>query len=293
MAKYIVNPSNSFVTFYNLVTDQGASNFITNTDCGIKKGFCLPVYDGEDVRFQIQIASDEVLTSSNVIPNIIINGTGGALTNVALHFEEFGTYNSLPLYNIYVNYTDSDLTALLSDGDCFQLSFTIGTDELLLLYAISNQCFQKIDDKCLTSQLRYINSSNAFDFKYYSWGTFPLIELNTNVVRLPIYFKEPRNPTDKGQYRNSQGRWVTTNARINKTYKGFLDLVTEEVHCALNIALNHDSVIFVTENEYSLSCNFQGEYNNNFPNIMQNVDVWSADFTIFETPYNNVNTNCG
>jgi hypothetical protein len=26
---------------------------------------------------------------------------------------------------------------------------------------------------------------------------------------------------------------------------------------------------------------------------MQNVNIWPADFTIFETPFNNFNSNCG
>lgn len=281
MAFSIKNSPNSFVTFYEQASLLGKSNFITDTPCGIQKGFCFPFYNSADIRFQVEFISTSVLTSAN----FEFWRDDVLLTNVSTDVVVSGNYLGIPIYSVYVDYSNSDLGDGLDDGDCFGLKITItgmGFPTLL-----SNQCFKKITETCLTSQLIYINSSNAFGFVYNS------TILRYNVIRLPLYFKEPRTPTVKGQYQTSQGNWITTNARLNKTYKGYIDEVKEEVHCALNIALNHDSVTFNTETNYSLACNFQGEYNQNFPNIMGNVDIWSADFIIFVTPFNNVNTNCG
>jgi len=297
MSKTIINADNSFVTFYNLVNDQGAEYFITDTSCGIQKDFCYPVYDEKDIAFQVNVASDEVLDSSNIIVNKVIDGTGVQVFDFVLDVEVVGTYGgSIPIYNIYVNFTGSDLTNAMSDGDCFQLSLVLGTIEVSLLYMVSNQCFKKISDKCLTSQLRYINNSDAFGFYYRSYGTFPNIGFTQNIIRLPIYFKEPNNPSNKIVYDRSNSVRQLLSARINKTYKGMIDCVTEAVHQKLVIALNHNDVRFVPE-EYpdttGFACRFEDEYNNEFPTVMQNVNVWPADFTIFVTPFNNFNSNCG
>jgi len=296
MSKTILNIPNSFVTFYDLVTNAGKSEFITNTECGIQKDFCYPIYDEKDLSYQFNVASTEVLTSSNVIAYIVVNGEGSTLTGVTLSIATNGNYLGVPIYNIYVNYSTSDLTQGLSDGDCFQLQFVIGTNEAELKVLISNQCFKKVNDKCLTSKLTYVNTSNAFGFVYRSYGTFPFISVTLNKIRLPLYFKEPNVNGNKTVYLRSDGSRQLLSARLAKKYKGYIDEVLEETHQNLVIALNHDGVYFATENSTSLAgmqVRFEDEYNNNFPEIMQNVNIWSAEFTIFETPFNNFNSNCG
>lgn len=282
MAITISNAPNSFVTFYDPSTDVGVSNWVTDTPCGIQKEFCLPVNSGEDIQFQTNFISDEDLESSP--PTVLVDDN--VVSGATILVEQVGLYlGATPIYNVFVSLRFSDAMDFFNDGDCFQISLTAGLVAPKVF--ISNQCFKKINDTCLTSRLTYSNNSNAFGFYYiFTQG-------RQNAVRLPVYFKEPTLPVDKTQYLRSNGTWKTTSARLTKRYKGILDHVTEEVHSALNIALNHDNVRWETENNYAFNCNFQGEYNNDFPNIMQNVNIWSADFTIFETPYNNVNSNCG
>jgi len=295
MSKTILNIANSFVTFYNLVNDQGADEFVTDTPCGIQKDFCYPIYDEKDIAFQVSIASTEVLDSSNIIVNRVVNGTGVQQFGFVLDVEVIGTYGgSIPIYNIYIDFFGSTLTEALADGDCIQLSLVLGTIEAELLYMVSNQCFKKVNDKCLTSKLKYINASNAFGFQYRAFGTFPLIAFTQNIIRLPIYFKEPIVSSDKNVYVRSDGSRKLLSSRLAKKYKGIVDHVPEEVHQKLVVALNHDSVTF-TPDDFSteISIRFEDEYNNNFPEVMQNVNIWSADFTIFETPFNNFNSNCG
>jgi hypothetical protein len=287
----ILNIPNSFVTFYNLANDQGADYFITDTECGIQKDFCYPIYDEKDLAFQTNIISSEVLTSANIDVQLIpASGTGITLTGVALQINQVGLYQgAIPIYNVYFSFFSSDLTQGLDDGDCFQIGMLTG-GSIDLAYFVSNQCFKKVNDKCLTSKLTYINTENAFGF-YYDLGGFA----QRNQIRLPLYFKEPNISSDKTVYVRPDGSRQLLSARLAKRYKGYVDEVPEEVHQNLVIALNHDNITFAPENYPNINgfkVTFEDEYNNNYPEIMQNVNIWSSDFTIFETPFNNFNSNC-
>jgi hypothetical protein len=295
MSKIILNANNSFVTFYNLVNNQGSDYFITDTECGIQKDFCLPIFDEKDLAFQVNIASPEVLTSSNIVVNKVANGTAGQVFGMTVVVTANGMYGgSVPIYNIYIDFIGSNLTQGLDDGDCIQLSLVLGIDEQLL-YMVSNQCFKKISDKCLTTRMVYANNDAAFGFLYRAYGTFPFIAITSNKIRLPMYLKEPNVNSNKNVYIRSDGSRKLLSARLSKSYKGFIDSVTEEVHQKLVVALNHDGV-FLHPEDYptinGMQVTFEDEYNNEFPSIMQNVNVWPADFTIFETPFNNFNSNC-
>lgn len=285
MSISILNIENSFVTFYNPINDSGISQYITDTPCGIQKDFCYPIYDEKDLLFQTSVISTEVLNSGNVS----ILRDGSPLTGVAYQVTQTGVFGgSTPIYNIYCSFFSSDLTAGLSDGDCFNLTLFAGTVSPRIF--VSNQCFKKVDDKCLTSKLYYTNTSNAYGF-YYDLGAG-----QSNTIRLPIYFKEPIVNSEKNVYVRSDGSRKLLSARLAKKYKGIVDHVPEEVHQKLVVALNHDTVRFAPENYSNVngfSIRFEDEYNNNFPEVMQNVNIWSADFTIFETPFNNFNSNCG
>ena len=291
----ILNITNSFVTFYNLSNNLGIPEYVTDTDCGIQKDFCYPIYDEKDLAFQVNIASSEVLTSGNVDVQIIpASGTGITLTGYSISIVANGTYGgSTPIYNIYINFFGSDLTNAMSEGDCFKIGILTG-GIIDLAYFVSNQCFKKINDKCLTTKLQYINTSNAFGFVYRSFGTLPFLSFTFNYIRLPLYFKEPNISSDKTVYVRPDGSRQLLSARLAKRYKGMIDEVPEETHQNLVIALNHDGIYFTPENfTTQIQARFEDEYNNNYPEIMQNVNIWSADFTIFETPFNNFNSNCG
>ena len=284
MSSTIVNIPNSFVTFYEANTDIGKSNFITDSICGIQKDFCYPIYDEKDLQFQTSFLTDGILDDSEVtLVRVNSDGSTYNLTGGIISVALTGTN-----YNVHVNYNTSDLTTGSSDGDCFTLGLII-SDAGVKGY-ISNQCFKKVADKCLTSKLIYLNTSNAFGF-YYDLGA----PSRYNVIRLPLYFKEPVINSDKTVYVRSNGARELLSARLSKRYKGIVDHVLEETHQNLVIALNHDLIRFVPE-DYSTAngfqCRFEDEYNNDFPAIMQNVNIWAADFTIFETPFNNFNSNC-
>ena len=286
----ILNIPNSFVTFYNLANDLGIPEYVTDTECGIQKDFCLPIYEVGDVAFQTQIVSSEVINSVTMykIPN---GGSSVIVADVTTNIVTNGTQNGVPIYNIWFSFLSSDLLDNIYDGDCFQLAFACGVSEPS--FFISNQCFKKVNDKCLSTKLEYINTSNAFGFVYRAFGTFPNIAVTSNKIRLPLYFKEPNISSDKTVYVRPDGSRQLLSARLAKRYKGYVDEVPEEVHQNLVIALNHDGIYFTPENfTTQIQARFEDEYNNNYPEIMQNVNIWSSDFTIFETPFNNFNSNC-
>jgi len=290
--KTINNIENSFVTFYKFGTESGKQQFVTNTECAIQKGFCYPIYDQNDVTFQTEIISDEVLDASNVIASIIDSSGITTISGASVVVEQVGLYlGSIPIYNCHFSFFSSDFLSVFSDGDCFQFAITAGTVEVELAVFIGNECFKVISDKCLTSKLKYLNSSDAFGFKYDLSGT-----PRYNTIRLPIYFKDPLNPVDREVYNRMNGTTELIWAAVRKSYRGFIDEVPESVHQKLVIAMSHDFVTFVPQdwiNVNGIRCVFENEYNQNFPNIMGIVDIWSADFTIFVTPFNNYNSNCG
>jgi hypothetical protein len=291
----ILNIPNSFVTFYNLSTGVGASEYVTDTVCGIQKDFCLPVFDVGDIIFQTQVVSTEVISSVTVY-KIPPSGTGILLNNVGTNIITNGTQNGVPIYNIWFNFISSDLLDNTYDGDCFQLGFACGISEPS--FFVSNQCFKKIADKCLTTRVQYFNNENAFGFVYRTFNIIPpplppVYVPTINAVRLPFYLKEPIVSSDKNVYVRSDGSRKLLSARLSKKYKALVDHVPEEVHQNLVVALNHDDVTFYPDNiTNGIRVRFEDEYNNNFPEVMQNVSIWSADFTIFETPFNNFNSNC-
>jgi hypothetical protein len=293
----ILNIPNSFVTFYNLANDLGIPEYVTDTECGIQKDFCLPIYEVSDVAFQTQIVSSEVISSVTVY-KVPTSGTGIILNDVITSIVTNGTQSGVPIYNIYFSFVLSDLLDNTFDGDCFQLAFACGVSEPS--FFISNQCFKKINDKCLTTKLQYFNNENAFGFLYRTAVVVinpppapPLLIPTTNYIRLPLYLKEPIISSTKNVYVRSDGSRKLLSARLAKKYKAFVDNVTEEAHQNIVVALNHDQITLTPENlTNGIQVRFEDEYNNNFPEIMQNVSVWSADFSIFETPFNNFNSNC-
>jgi hypothetical protein len=289
----VQNIANSFVTFYNLSNNTGIPEYVTDTICGIQKDFCYPIFDEKDLQFQTQISSTEVISSITIQKTPSSTGVSVSVTGVTTDIITNGTIDGKTIYNIWFSFSGSDLMDGILEGDCFIISFFCGIAEPT--FFISNQCFKKVADKCLTTQLKYINSENAFGFVYRTVGTYPNITATTNTIRLPIYLKEPIINSEKTVYVRSNGARELLSARLSKRYKALVDHVPEETHQNIVVALNHDGVYLWPEN-YSkvtgMRVTFEDEYNNDFPAIMQNVNIWAADFTIFETPFNNFNSNC-
>jgi hypothetical protein len=284
MSNYSTNIPSSFV---NLNPEL----FLSDRDCAIVKQFCIPIYDRNDLKFQIK--TDFTFVIGTPLPNealITLFDTNGDQiafvtgTTITSYFEGDG------VYFIHYNFATSNLMNSWEVGQCLHINIQVPKDTIeprteYIDLGTSSQCFQRIPDKCYSSKLTYYNNENAFSF-YYPSSTW------ANVIRLPLYFRNPQVKNDQDVYVRSDGTRTKLFARLSKQYQGLVDNVTEEVHQKLVVALSHDNVTFVTDNDYELECTFENEYNNNYPEILMGVNVWTADFLVMETPFDEQNNNC-
>lgn len=273
---------NSFVTFGN------TNDYITDTGCGITKGFCFPFVSGFDLAFQMQFLTGVAFDDFDFEIVSIKDGVETEVTNAIVDPNQITSL----IVGVYFDFSNSNLGNEYNEGDCFTLKITaIGTHGSGTYVFESDQCFQKTDD-CGTALLRYWNEEDAFGFDYYVLTDSQ--ENNYNRIRLPLYFKSPVVRNNQKVYVRSDGSRKKLFARLAMQYQCITDVMTEEVHQKLNVALQHDDVNFTIGNPSvkTFNCTFEDEYNNQFPNMMQPINAWPADFLVYETPFDQVNSNC-
>ena len=269
-----INSRNSFITF----DDQ--TIYLTQRECAIVRPFCIPIFDVNDLSFQFTIDTD-ILDFEDVATNVQLISNENYI-NVALPSVNIQIIEDT-LYMVQFQFASSDLLDSISIGDCFQFQISFVVDEPNLY--LSTQCLQRVGDECFTSRLTYSNIESAFDFIY--------IDSFFNKIRLPIYFKNPVVQNDQKVYVRSDGSRKKLYAKLAKKWLGLVDMATEEIHQKLVVALSHDLVTFTTDNNYVLECTFEDEYTPNFPDVMQGINVWTANFNVMETPFDETNNNCG
>jgi len=281
MANSITDARNSFITFNDEL-------YLTQRECAIVKPFCLPIFEASDLCFQFVLNSDltyEYLEDYLKIRTVSLTNVKTLVTSTAISIVEIST----GVYLFVIGLNDSNLLNPYDIGECFSIEILITNDDGGTVYSkISNQCLQRIPDICFTSRITYTNNENAFGFFY-----FINEEVFINKIRLPIYFKNPQPQNDQKVYVRSDGTRKKLYARLSKKWLGLVDMTTEEVHQKLVVALSHDNITFVTDNLYSLECTFEDEYNQDFPDVMQGINVWTSNFSVMETPFDEVNNNCG
>jgi len=283
MSNRVLNIASSFV---NLNPEL----FLSDRDCGIVRPFCIPIYDENDLSFQLKVDTLGLQNVDFAQTKITLRDTDGSewavVTDVTLHDYLVGS----GVYFLHFDFSTSNIMADWGIGIChtIKIELYVQPEEGAPYYedlGTSPQCFQRIPDTCFSSKLTYYNNEDAFGF-YYPSATW------ANVIRLPIYFRNPQVKNDQDVYVRSNGTRTKLYARLSKQYQGLVDNVTEEVHQKLVVAMSHDSVTFVTDNDYSLECTFENEYNNNYPDVLMGVNVWPADFLVMETPFDEQNNNC-
>jgi hypothetical protein len=270
-----IDARNSFITF----NDQ--TIYLTQRECAIVKPFCLPIFEASDLYFQVQIDTDiEEFTVQTPIIKVVIGEVQYNVTGVTANIELIAD----TIYCVSYNFEGSNLLDNVDIGECFNILISFEVDEVRFT-ATSVQCLQRIPDICFTSKITYSNIEDAFGFIYQT--------NQVNKIRLPIYFKNPQPQNDQKVYVRSDGTRKKLYARLSKKWLGLVDMTTEEVHQKLVVALSHDNITFVTDNLYSLECTFEDEYNQDFPDVMQGINVWTSNFSVMETPFDEVNNNCG
>jgi hypothetical protein len=280
MATSLIDLQNSFVRF-------NEQEFITDNDCGVVVDTCLPICEAGDIRFQFQLNTNDYANAAAIEAGLQVRRlTSSGLTTIT-GFVDSAVLQSGTIYLIRLNFEGSILLNGLNDGDCFQIQINFLKDEPpAYLSKTSITCFKYSVDKCFTSRITYGNNEDAFGFFYPSTLTF-------NAIRLPMYASNPAFDIEQKTYVRSNGERTKVFARLAKKYKFVTDFLTEELHQKLVVALNHDTVLIATSTDYQLECTFENEYNQDFPSIMQGMNVWPADFQVYETPFNEINNNCG
>jgi hypothetical protein len=279
MAITVTSPTNSFLTFQD-------TTYLTESNCGIVKPWCFPVYDDDDIKFQFTITDD----GGNVFGDNFsagVEATSGSYYNIAV-FSDVVPIDDYSAY-VQINLAGTGIFDNLINGDCFTIKIYYRSFDTIpppppTLIGTIQQCFQKISDPCFTSRLIYLNNEDAFGFVYpSSWA---------NIIRLPVYFKNPTVEAEQKVYVRSDGTRKLLSSRLSKNYLGLVDHSTEEIHQKLVVALSHDSVNFLTDNNYYMTCTFENEYTNEFNQEPMPINVWPANFTVYETPFDNINSNC-
>lgn len=158
MGLSVINNTNAFVQFDNTETIQSCE--YPDID------LCLPVYDDDDVTFQLVVEADTIeeadalcgLTMPGVSIGIVKACADGLLLAFGETPERFRISDRQVLYNWPHGLTD--FGSVIDTGECFRVKAIIGEQ------SFCSNCFQRIADPCHTSVIEYSNEDNAFGFNY-------------------------------------------------------------------------------------------------------------------------------
>lgn len=269
---------NSFVTF-------DTQTWVTDNACIAPPFVCYPIRFSSDLSFQMNVFAPSRIPSdpsTEVEVYTVSNNVSTQVTGVTI----YGEVLTNGLYALFFEFQGSTLGNVYNDGDCFTLTILTNFDDNVLGYG-SNECFTKITDPCFTTAITYYNvNEDAFGFHYFDR---PVIGIPWyNKIRLPIYLKNPVINTEQEVYVRSDGTRQKLFARLFRQYQAITDIMSEKMHENLVVALNHDKIFFD-----NIEVTFENEYNNQFPNMMLPVSQWPADFIVYETPFDELNSNCG
>lgn len=151
MAYRIISPRFSFVQF-----DQPDS------------GYCLPVYDIDDVWFQFVVQADSEGDADDLCSltsDAIVLGTKqSCIDELTLFTSKPDRYRISSLQVLYNWQHGIESLALIPMGACFHIGVEIG------IQSFCSNCFKKIPFSGLTAVVEYGNEENAFGFNYCGSG---------------------------------------------------------------------------------------------------------------------------
>lgn len=202
---------------------------------------CLPVYELEDLQFQILAE----VTGNNKSDFPLVEGNS-IYGSVSLDCEvnilseqnysstwvkyETGEGENPDKYVGYFSYNIGNIWDLISIGECFSIMIYTGSYSL----GCFDTCFKKIAYDCFTSVLAYRNNENAFGFRYDN-PTY-------NRVRLYFYPHSPSNTEENKSYAKSDGSTVLLTYRLWKDYKVKVDYMLQSWIERFTVATAHDDV---------------------------------------------------
>lgn len=170
MAITIISPLHSFIRFGETAAAPlciwGGINF------------CLPVYEQDDIYFQIVVEGTENEIDSlcnpygDEITVSLVNTCGGS---DILTFTEKPERFRLSATQVLYNWTHGlpNFTSAVAVGECFHIQLVIEAtpygypDETVVK---CSNCIERISDPCFTSVIEYGNDEDGFGFKYCMGG---------------------------------------------------------------------------------------------------------------------------
>lgn len=260
MAIELVSPKYSFIRFAEEPLEEGC--------CDDNDVFLLPLVEETDCYFQVifncadAIEAGAVMTMANEdfrlmllrgtsndpgdIPDIIKDFTG----EEGLFFERYRT-GETTVVALWKNPL-TDILNLIDCDECFQLALQADIPENDVILAISSP-FKRYCDDCDLNVFEYYGEEDYTEFIYCN-----VVE-PVNRVRLPIYFRQPQYPEEKGQYVLSDGSISTQYSNIGKEYGALVDFVDDTVHGKITTMLGHD-FCYIESKRYTGFFNKKDDY---------------------------------
>lgn len=251
----IKSPKYSFIQFKENWNEEQAMC------CNLDEQDVLPILKPDDLAFQFVVELENTTAGWAVVNKIMSE----PVSNVELFIEYGEAGESSIIHNLTTedgglftryriagnkilytwNTPFTGMNEYLECGKCYRLGIKLVTeDETVVLNeitAVSNKIIRSCDNGCYTSVLQYSNEEDYADF-YYCDDTSVI-----NRVRLPFYLTKPKTSEDKATYRLSNGAIKQTRSLLTKEYTVVTDLMTEDFHDKIVVALAHDFVKIETE----------------------------------------------
>ncbi len=280
--------------------DIGDHNRNTPIDpCADEFQICLPVYDLNDVSFQV-FSTDNATTTSLAGLYIGVCELDGTPLQHPAPSPSY-RWNSFT----WVDATDSGSIGIPSTVFAAGIRDTIDVDACFRLYIfndartilyISKYCFTIIEDKCFTAHTLYYNNEDALGFKYYYDNAGEETEIGfTNKVRLWYYCGQPQPKDNRKAYRLSTGDYRTTALTKEKINECWTDSMFWDMHEKVDIAFAHDHVSFTNEeDDFGRDVIRDGDYDIEYVDRKEfpRYRVGQATFKVKDSPYANFNHNC-
>lgn len=136
--------------------------------------FCLPVFEQDDIYFQVVIngTEDEIDSLCNpygdeIEVSLVTECNATPLLTFSERPDRFRLSDTQVLYNWQHGFPN--FTGFIAVGQCFKIQLTIQAmaygypDDTLV---VCSNCFERIGEDCYTSIVEYGNDEDAFGYKY-------------------------------------------------------------------------------------------------------------------------------
>lgn len=157
MAYSIISPANSFIQF-DESSDVTSCNF---ADINL----CLPVYEAEDVYFQIIVQGDTIEEADalcDLTNSLVSFGITKDCAGFDLEFVENPDRYRISDRQVLYNWSNglTGFSTVIGVGECFMIRVAIGE------VSFCSNCLQRIGATCHTTVIEYSNDDNFGGFNY-------------------------------------------------------------------------------------------------------------------------------